>query len=203
MTTVQFPQSSSAVEVASPVGVELGPPVAIDLPKARFRREARAIRFVRRLAIFAVLALVLLGAQLLPQQLGGAMSYAITQGTSMLPRYHAGDLVILRREPSYHVGEVAAFHNQQLHVIVLHRIVAIRDRRYVFKGDNNSWVTTYEPTKSQIVGAEWLHLPGAGHVILDLRIPIIAAALLGLLWLYSFWPRLSTRRQRRRHRHAR
>ena len=195
MTAVQFQQSSS--------GVELGPSVAIDRPKARFGRSARAIRLVRRFAILAVLALVALWGQLLPQQLGGAMSYAITQGTSMLPRYHAGDLVILRREPSYRVGEVAAFHNQQLHVIVLHRIVAIRGRHYVFKGDHNSWVTTYEPTNSQIVGAEWLHLPGAGHVILDLRIPVIAAALLGLLWLYSFWPRSSTRRQRRRHRHAR
>ena len=121
----------------------------------------------------------------------------------MLPRYHAGDLVILRKEPSYHVGEVAAYHNEQLHAIVLHRIVAIRGTRYVFKGDNNSWVTTFEPTKSQIVGARWLHLPEAGRLLLDLRTPIVAALLLGVLWLYSFWSPSGSRRRRRRHRHGR
>ncbi|MGH9109068.1 MAG: S24/S26 family peptidase [Acidimicrobiales bacterium] len=152
--------------------------------------------------LVAVIAALLIPTGMLPQQLGGSMSYAITDGVSMLPTYHAGDLVVIRREPAYHLGEVAAFHNQQLHVIVLHRIVAIRGNRYVFKGDNNSWVTSYEPTKAQIVGAEWLHLAGAGKVLLDLRTPIVAAVLLGLLWLFSFWPRSASRRRRRRHRHG-
>ena len=155
-----------------------------------------------RLVTSAAIALVVLIGGLLPQQLGGRMSYVITNGSSMLPHFHAGDLVIVRREPTYRVGEVAAFHNQQLHVIVLHRIVAIRGNRYVFKGDNNSFVTTYEPTKSQIVGAEWLHVPGGGRIIIDLRTPVIAAFLLGALWLFSFWPTSRSRRMRRRHRYG-
>lgn len=155
-----------------------------------------------KLLLASVVAFATIWSGLLPQQIGGSMSYAITDGTSMLPHYHAGDLVILRKEPAYHVGQVAAFHNARLHVIVLHRIVAIHANHYEFKGDNNSWVTLYEPTRSQIVGAEWLHLPGAGRVILDLRVPAVAAVLLGLLWVYSFWPRSTTRRQRRRHRHG-
>lgn len=166
------------------------------------RLAGRRSHLVLKLIASGVLALVLLWGGLLPQQLGGRMSYAITDGVSMLPHFHAGDLVILRSEPTYHVGEVAAFHNRQLGVIVLHRIVAIDNGHYVFKGDHNHWVTTYEPTKSQIVGAEWLHLPGAGRIVLDLRAPLVAAVLLGLLWLYSFWPKSTTRRQRRRHRHA-
>ena len=155
-----------------------------------------------RVVLSAAFVLVVLLGGLLPQQLGGRMSYVITNGSSMLPNYHAGDLVIVRREPTYHVGEVAAFHNQQIHVIVLHRIVAIRGDRYVFKGDNNAFVTMYEPTKSQIVGAEWLHAAGAGRIILDLRTPVIAAFLLGALWLFSFWPASRSRRMRRRHRHG-
>jgi signal peptidase I len=155
-----------------------------------------------RLVLSAAFVLVVLVGGLLPQQLGGRMTYVITNGSSMLPHFHAGDLVVVRREPTYHVGEVAAFHNQQIHVIVLHRIVAIRDGRYVFKGDNNAFVTLYEPTKSQIVGAEWLHVPGGGRVILDLRTPVVAAILLGVLWLFSFWPGSRSRRMRRRHRHG-
>lgn len=185
-------------------------PTARSSDRSRVKRSPSLIRrpggrrshLGLRILASAVVVVVVLWGGLLPQQLGGRMSYAIADGTSMLPHYHAGDLVILRSQPTYHVGEVAAFHNRQLGVIVLHRIVAIHNGRYVFKGDNNSWDTTYEPTKSQIVGAEWLHLPGAGRVVLDLRAPLVAAVLLGLLWLYSFWPKPTTRRQRRRHRHA-
>lgn len=162
----------------------------------------RTRRLLVKLLLLGAVALTVLWTGLLPQQLGGRMSYVITSGISMLPDFHAGDLVIVRREPTYHVGEVAAFHNQQLHVVVLHRIVAIRGDRYVFKGDNNTWDTTYEPTKAQIVGADVLHLSGAGRVVLDLRVPAVAAGLLAVLWLYSFWPKARTRRRRRRHRHA-
>jgi signal peptidase I len=161
-----------------------------------------SLRALRRASYWAVVIIAAVWSGALPQQLGGDMSYVITSGISMLPRYHAGDLVIVRREPSYHVGEVAAFHNQHLHVVVLHRIVAIDGSHYVFKGDNNSYVTTYEPTKAQIIGAKWLHLAGAGRILLDLRTPVVAAVLLGLLWLYSFWRPSTTRRRRRRHRHA-
>jgi signal peptidase I len=170
-------------------------------PYARARAGARGLHV--KLLLLGAVALAVVWTGLLPQQLGGRTSYVITSGVSMLPDFHAGDLVVVRREPTYHVGEVAAFHNQQLHVVVLHRIVAIRGDHYVFKGDNNTWYTTYEPTKAQIVGAAWLHVPRAGRILGDLRVPAVAAVLLALLWLYSFWPQQRTRHQRRRHRHAR
>ncbi len=167
------------------------------------RHHPETSRFLPfKIALLGVVIALVAWTGLLPQQLGGAMSYVISDGISMLPHIRAGDLVIVRKEPRYHVGEVAAFHNRQLHVIVLHRIVAIRGDRYVFKGDNNSFATSYEPTRAQIVGAEWAQLPGFGQIVLDLRTPIVAAALLGLLWLYSFWRRPTSRRQRRRHRNA-
>lgn len=169
---------------------------------APYRRGTGKPHSIVRMVLGLVFVIVVLWDGFLPQQLGGRMSFVITDGISMLPHFHAGDLVIVRKEPSYHVGEVAAYHNRELKVIVLHRIIAIDGKHYVFKGDNNGFVTTYEPTKAQIVGADWIHVPGGGHILLDLRIPIVAAVLLGLLWLFSFWPRARTRRQRRRHRHA-
>lgn len=135
---------------------------------------------------------------LAPLQIGGSTSYVITTGISMLPRYHAGDLVLLRHELSYHIGEVAGYHNAELGVIVMHRIVATNGNRFVFKGDNNDFVDNYEPTARQIVGAEWFHLSGWGNFLLTLRVPVIGAVLLGAMWLFVLWPRSGSRRQRRR-----
>lgn len=183
---------------SAPVGERVRPGAL-----ARHRRgQRRSLPLVRMVIALMVVVVVLWGG-FLPQQIGGRMSYVITDGISMLPDIHAGELVILRREPTYHVGEVAAYHNKELGVVVLHRIVAIKGDRYVFKGDNNDFVTTYEPTKAQIVGAVWARWSAAGRMVLDLRVPVVAAVLLGGLWLFTFWSRSSTRRQRRRRRHAR
>jgi signal peptidase I len=139
-------------------------------------------------------------ALLAPPALGGRNTYVVTTGVSMLPHFHAGDLVILQKEDTYRVGEVAGYHNHQLGVVVMHRIIAIRDGHYFFKGDNNDFVDSYHPTKSQIVGAEWAHLPQVGRFLTDLRVPGVAAAFLALLWIFSFGRSRVSRRRRRRHR---
>jgi signal peptidase I len=157
---------------------------------------------VRRCAgALVALALVLAcWSFLAPAALAGRDTYVVTDGISMLPHFHAGDLVILRKESSYHVGEVAGYRNGELGVVVMHRIIAIRNGHYVFKGDNNNFIDSYEPTKSQIVGAEWLHLSRIGHFLDDLRVPGVAAAVLASLWIFSFGrPQLSRRRRRRHH----
>ncbi len=164
------------------------------------RRAASGLRLTG--SVVSLLFLAALWAGFAPPPLGGSTSYVVTYGISMLPRYHAGDLVLLRREPSYHVGEVAGYHNAQLHAVVMHEIIAIRNGHYIFKGINNDFVDSYEPTKSEIVGAEWIRLPGAGHILLDLRTPAVAAVGLALLWVLSFPVSHRTRRQRRRHHRA-
>jgi signal peptidase I len=127
----------------------------------------------------------------------------MVSGTSMLPHFHTGDLVLLRDEPTYRVGEVAGYHNGLLHAVVMHRIVAVKDGHYFFKGDNNHFVDPYHPTRSQIVGAEWIELPGVGRYLQDLRVPVVGAVFAAALWVLSFRSRPTTRRRRRRrHRHA-
>ena len=173
---------------------------AVPAPKAVKGWTPRHHKIV---AAVVTLALVAAGwALLAPPILGGRTSFAITNGTSMLPHFHAGDLVLLRKEPTYHIGEVAGYHNGQLHVVVMHRIVAISDGHYQFKGDNNDFVDSFEPTKAQIVGAEWVHLPGVGRYVEDLHVPAVAAVLCALLWLFSFRTKPTSRRRRRRRRHA-
>ena len=142
--------------------------------------------------VTALVSLVLLGAGwffLAPTQLGGSNAYVQIYGTSMQPNYHAGDLVVVRAASSYHVGEIVAYRNASLgNHAVLHRIIRIQGGRYFFKGDNNNFVDSYQPTSSQLIGAEWLHVPGVGrylvwlhgtHLFLVVGLGALVALLLG------------------------
>ena len=120
-----------------------------------------------------------------PVQLGGSTTYVVTHGTSMEPRFHTGDLAIVRSQSNYHVGEVVAYHNHQLHTIVLHRIVGREGDRYLFKGDNNNFVDPEHPVASQLIGALWIHIPGVGLRLQSIRSPLVMGILLfvGMLLL--------------------
>ena len=170
-------------------------------PRVRVTRELLRSRCVHALSVLVVGAVAWL--LFAPVQLGGSVTYVITDGVSMLPRFRTGDLVLLRTEGSYHVGEVAGYRDAQMGgVTVMHRIIAIDDGHYVFRGDNNRFTDPYRPTRNQIVGAEWIHLPAWGNVLMNLRAPVTGAIIVGLLGLFVLWPRSDTRRRRRRHRHA-
>src|SRR3954471_12430061 len=98
-----------------------------------------------------------------PSWLGGSTSYVVTEGVSMQPRFHTGDLAVVRSAADYRVGDVVAYHSHQLRNIVLHRIIGRDGDRYVFRGDNNDFRDPEHPTRSQLVGKLWLHLPGGGR----------------------------------------
>lgn len=121
----------------------------------------------------AIVSLVLLGTGwffLAPTQLGGSDSYVQSYGTSMEPRFHAGDLVVVRAASSYRVGDIVAYHNGSLgNHVVLHRIIRIAGGRYFFKGDNNNFVDSYQPNRSQLVGRMWLHVPAVGRYLVWLH----------------------------------
>jgi signal peptidase I len=94
---------------------------------------------VPRSSAMSVAVLVVLVAGwlvLAPTRFGGSTDYVTTHGISMEPRFHTGDLAVVRPAADYRVGDVVAYHSDLLHTVVLHRIIG-RDRdRYVFKGDN-------------------------------------------------------------------
>lgn len=133
-----------------------------------------------------------------PPQLGGRTSYAVTFGSSMEPHFHHGDLVVLRQRSSYAVGDVVAYYSHDLRKNVLHRIIAIHDGRYTFKGDNNNFVDPEHPTEADLVGAEWMHLPRAGNWLSALHKPVDAAIAAGLAVLLLLLGGGSTASHRRR-----
>jgi signal peptidase I len=136
---------------------------------------------------------------LAPTQIGGSTRYVITHGISMEPLIHTGDLVLVRPASDYHVGEVVAYHSTLLNTVVLHRIVAIHDGHYTFKGDNNAFLDPTHPTRALLLGRMWLHIPRGGIVLDWLHKPWVAALLTGgvaMLLLFGG----DQQRRRRRHR---
>jgi signal peptidase I len=158
-----------------------------------------------RKLLSSALGLVVLGCLwfwFAPAPLGGSTTYVVTRGISMEPHFHTGDLAIVRSQSSYHVGEIVAYNNRMLHTIVLHRIIGRTGSRYIFKGDNNSFVDPERPTASQLVGSLWLHIPGAGADLQSIRSPLLIGALVavGVLLLtgVAFTQRRRVRRRQRR-----
>src|SRR5262249_58397496 len=105
--------------------------------------------------IAGAVALAVLGSAwffLAPPWLGGSTSYVMTEGISMQPRFHTGDLAIVRGTADYAVGEIVAYRSRRLRTIVLHRIIGRDGDRYVFKGDNNNFVDPEHPARDQLAG---------------------------------------------------
>ncbi len=144
-------------------------------------------RVTRMLLAGACVALLVVGWYLFaPSQLGGRSAYVTTTGTSMEPMLHAGDLVLVRSSSAYHVGEVVAYHNPDIDEVVLHRIVAVDDGRFVVKGDNNSWLDSYRPAAPDIIGNMAGRVPAIGRPLGAVRTPwgmsaVVSLAALGIV----------------------
>src|SRR3954452_11060248 len=142
--------------------------------------------------LLAVAALALVW----PVSWGGQFDYVTTHGISMEPRFHTGDLTVVHPVSEYRVGDIAAYHNQMLHTVVLHRIVAIDTGRYTFKGDNNSWLDPERPVRSQLIGTLVLRAPEGGVWLRRLISP--PALGLAAFALLATRAAASTRRRRKR-----
>ena len=153
-----------------------------------------------RKTIYSGLALLMLAGLWLffaPGSIGGSTSYVVTDGVSMEPRFHSGDLALVRSQDSYRVGQIVAYHSRALHTVVLHRIVALAGSRYVFKGDNNNFLDIEHPGRGQLIGALWMHLPGWGARLKSLRSPGLIAALIMAGTLLLGGAAFARRRRRR------
>lgn len=130
----------------------------------------------------------------LPQSLGGRAGWVMVEGTSMLPRFHTGDLVLVEHQSSYHVGEVVAYHVPKGQVgaghVVIHRIVGGNGKTgWTMKGDNRTAADLWYPTNHDVIGAKELRIPDAWFVLRFLHAPLFLALLAGCA--VFFWVALS------------
>ena len=121
-----------------------------------------------------------------PPVLGGSTAYVFVKGTSMEPKYHTGDLVLVRRRPSYEVGDIAAFTVAAVgrgQNVVIHRVIAVEpDGTHILQGDNRDEPDPWHPTKDEIVGSPLLLLPRAGSWLSALAArPVFLALLCALI----------------------
>lgn len=101
-----------------------------------------------RAAIAAGVAVLI---ALAPTACGGPVTYARVGGASMAPALQHGDLVLARTAASYGPGDVVAYRNPQLGLL-MHRIAEVDGGRYTLRGDANGWVDSYHPTDGEIAG---------------------------------------------------
>jgi len=165
-----------------------------------FTPRTRSHRRRRIAALVVVLGALAVGWFFLaPTGIGGDTTYVVTDGISMHPRIHTGDLALVRPASSYHVGDIVAYRNPELHVVVLHRIHSISPSgRYRFKGDNNSWIDPGSVTSSAIVGKMWVLAPGLGGDLHSLHSPPVMATMVAVAVLLLFGGAGAEVRRRRR-----
>jgi signal peptidase len=151
------------------------------------RSSGHAIGFA-----LAIAAVVLWGLFLRPQALGGPAAYVLVSGRSMLPHYHAGDVVLVEHQSSYRVGDVIAYRipksDPMAGLQVIHRIIGgDATHGFVVKGDNRTAPDVWRPKPQDIVGAKALRLPYGVVLLQLLRSPLLLALLAGsFVFVYGF-----------------
>jgi len=137
---------------------------------------------------------------LAPTRVGGSTTYVATHGISMEPRFHTGDLAIVRPAANYKVGEIVAYHSDLLHTVVLHRIVGLRGNLYLFKGDNNDFIDPRPVPRADLIGKLWLHIPRGGVALAIVHTPVGVGALIAILGFAFVFGAGKARRRRKRRR---
>ena len=150
----------------------------------RFAHLRAAFERTNKVAAIALAVFVcLFWAQYLrPQAFGGSAAYVLVSGKSMLPRYHTGDLVLVEKQATYHVGELIAYRvpkgDAMAGAQVIHRIVGgDAQHGFVVQGDNRTAPDIWRPKPSDIVGAKALRIPNAVLILQFLRSPLLLALL--------------------------
>lgn len=129
------------------------------------------------LVVFAIAA---------PASWGGSVTYLGIRGTSMEPMIHAGDLVMVRQQDDYEVGDVVAYRSDMGGAVVLHRIVATLSDGYLLQGDNNSFVDRDQPGRADVLGRKMLVIPHGERIIAVMAAPwmlIVVGIGVASLWL--------------------
>lgn len=153
----------------------------------------RAERAVARagLTVLSTAALALVW----PQPFGGPTSFVGVDGDSMDGTYVDGDLIVVREQGGYDVGDVITYRvpagefGAGAHVI--HRIIGgSAEAGFVTQGDNRERPDEWSPRPGDIVGASWVRVPGAAQRFQDLGRPVPLGALCaGLTVAVGLMPR--------------
>jgi|GEM_PF-5835194 signal peptidase I, archaeal type len=164
---------------------------AVELPGASAWQRTLGVRRLL-LDVLVVALIVVLMYAFWPARLGGTTSYVIVKGTSMEPKFHTGDLAIVRAQDHYRGGDIVAYRipkgNPAAGSMVIHRIIGFAHGGYLMQGDNRTTPDAWHPTAHDVVGRYRMLVPLPGIQFWAL-IPWIFAGLIGIGVMWILWPR--------------
>ncbi len=111
----------------------------------------------------------------------------------MNPVYDKGDLVLVRRQTNYQIGDIVTYRHPEIGAII-HRIIDQDGARFILQGDNNDWLDSYEPLPSEVIGEEWVHLPKVGKAITWVRGPGLVIFIIAVIGVGVVLPSSDQRR---------
>ena len=155
-------------------------PLPIAVPSLQRLSWRRLLGFVKLAAVVAALTFWVVA--LRPVALGGPAEYVMVAGTSMLPSLKTGDVVVVRPQATYHVGDVIAYRIPKGDPAeggrVIHRVIGgSAERGYTVKGDNRKSADLWHPKNADVIGKVWFRLPLAARLAQFLRSPLFIASL--------------------------
>jgi signal peptidase I len=160
------------------------------LSKHRLKRVGRFVG-----AVLTVMLLIVWFVLFRPQVLGGHAAFVGVNGISMTPTMDNGDLAVIEKEPSYHVGDIIAYHipngEPGAGGNVIHRIVGGNGTTgYITQGDHNSYTDYFwHPKAASVVGRVWFHIPRGATWLSKFREPMTLALTIGLMSFFILiWP---------------
>lgn len=150
------------------------------VPTRNERRVAKAAGYTLLLALLALLW---------PQNFAGPTSFVGVDGHSMDGTYVDGDLIVVRRQSAYAVGDIVTYRVPQgefgagAHVI--HRIIGgDAETGFITQGDNRDKPDVWRPRPSDMLGTSWIRLPAASARFQQLGQPVPLGALCASLTVF-------------------
>lgn len=96
-------------------------------------------------------------------------TYFEVQTGSMIPTINVDDVIIVKLDDEYEVGDIVTYNDNGS--FVTHRIIEINDDKYITKGDANN-TSDKEITKDQIIGHVVKIIDNLGIITKTLQEPI-------------------------------
>jgi len=130
--------------------------------RARRRTRRHWFEFLALLGLLGIWYVTLA-----PSSLKGPVTYAVVSGHSMEPSLYTGDLVVVRSQSEYHVGDTVL--TSVMGGLVIHRIVWISKHSVRTKGINNDVEDTWTLPLSAILGKQEFVFKQVGSYLVQLR----------------------------------
>lgn len=142
------------------------------------KKNKKLTAIILRYAVLSVLATVIginvyalnasrLAGNQVPMPFGVGASVVLSG--SMEPALSVGDLLLLKEQESYEIGEIVVYQSGSMPIV--HRIISLQDEQVVTKGDANNTADEAFPMEA-IKGKVVCAVPFMGYIVWTLKSPV-------------------------------